>query len=132
MQKLSLIKDHGDIRKYKLHDGRFIEIDVSDDHEIIVKDNQKNLIGKIELSYRDDGLPGSVPYYHITWMYMDLIDDSYKHQGIGREALLLFIEVNGLKVTASDNDGLKKNDGSHLTGDAPTFIQKMRDEGIVE
>lgn len=63
---------------------------------------------------------------------MDLRDDSYKHEGIGREALTFFREIHGLPITASKEDGLKKDDGSHLTGDAPGFVQKMRDEGIIE
>lgn len=132
MKKLTLIEDNGLIREYKLSDGRTIIIDVSDDHEIIIKNSQKNMIGKIALSHRDDDVPGSSAYCHITWMYMDLVDGSYKHRGIGREALSFFSEVYGLPIRASENNGFTKQDGSHLTADAPTFVQKMRDEGIIE
>ena len=75
---------------------------------------------------------GNSPYYHITWMYMDLKGNSYKHQGISREALKFCLEIYGLPITASYDDGLRKNDGSHLTGDAPYFVEKMRNEGIIE
>ena len=95
-------------------------------------DSHKNKIGEIQLSLVDDGLPGNPPSYYLTWMYMDLKDNSYKHQGIAREALKFFKEFYGLPITASYNDGLKKADGSHLTGDAPHFVSKMRDEGIIE
>jgi hypothetical protein len=49
VKKLSLVKDHGQVREYKLSDGRFITIDVSDDSEIVVKDHQDNEIGRINL-----------------------------------------------------------------------------------
>jgi hypothetical protein len=132
MQKLSLVKDRGEIRDYALNDGRSISIDVLDDHQIRIKDHQGSEIGRVELSYRDDGLPGRSPCYHITWMYMDLQDNSYKHKGIGREALSFFAEIHGLPITVSEDGGVKKEDGSHLTADAPAFVQKMRDEGIVQ
>ena len=132
MNKLSLIKDNGKIRKYRLNGGRFITIDVSDDSELVVKDHKNNEIGKIKFSYRDEDFPGGSPYYHITWMYLNSKDSSYLHKGIGREALTFFKEVYGLPITASDDDGLKKDDGSHLTGNAPFFVAKMRDEGMIE
>ncbi|PTN37582.1 hypothetical protein [Desulfonatronum sp. SC1] len=132
MKKLSLVKDDGEIREYRLNDGRLVTIDVSDDSELVVKDHKNNEIGKMNFSYRDEDFPGGSSYYHITWMYLDLKDSSYLHKGIGREALTHFKEVYGLPIKASDNDGLKKDDGSHLTGDAPTFVEKMRNEGLIE
>lgn len=132
MKKLSLVKDDGEIREYRLGDGRTITIDVSDDSELVVKDHKNYEIGKINFSYRDEDFPGGSSYYHITWMYLDLKDSSYLHNGIGREALTFFKEFYGLPITASDNDGLRKDDGSHLTGDAPGFVEKMRDEGLIE
>jgi hypothetical protein len=46
--------------------------------------------------------------------------------------LKFFKEFYAMPITASYNDGLSKTDGSHLTGDAPYFVEKMRDEGIIE
>lgn len=97
-----------------------------------MKDHEDKEIGKINFSYRDEGFPGRSDYYHITWMYLDLKERSYRHKGIGREALKYHQEIYGLPITASDNDGLRKDDGSHLTGDAPYFVEKMRDECIIE
>jgi hypothetical protein len=74
MKKLSLVKDEGGIREYRLNDGRSITIDVSDDSELVVKDHKNNEIGKINFSFKDKDFPGGSSYYHITWMYLDLKD----------------------------------------------------------
>lgn len=132
MKKLSLVKDEGEIREYRLMDGRFITIDVSDDSELVVMDHENTEIGRINFSFRNEDFPGRSSYYHITWMYFDLKDGSYLHKGIGREALIFFKKIYGLPITASNDDGFRKDDGSHLTGDAPAFVKKMRDEGIIE
>ncbi len=65
-------------------------------------------------------------------MTLDLIDSSYKRKGIGRESLKFFKEITGTQIVASENDGIRKDDGSHLTGDAPVFVSKMQEEGIIE
>ena len=131
MKTLTLLKDNGLIREYQLTDGRCIKIDVSEEFEIRIRDIQENEIGKFEISYYDDDLPGQQLFYHIKWMYMDLIDTSYKHQGIGREALKFFKEVYDTPIKASENNGIRKEDGSHLTADAPYFVEKMKNEGII-
>lgn len=70
-------------------------------------------------------------YLKLMWMYLDLKDPRWKHQGIGREILLRVKNISGLPIVTSDNDGLVREDGSHLTGDAPAFVAKMRKEGII-
>ena len=57
---------------------------------------------------------------------MNLLDESYKHKGIGREALVFFKEVSGGTIVAEDDDGIQKNDGSHLTGDAPLIHHQKK------
>jgi hypothetical protein len=41
-------------------------------------------------------------------------------------------ELSNLPIIANDHDGVRRDDGSHLTGDAPAFVQKMREEGLIE
>ncbi len=132
MKTLKLLKDNGQAREYQLGDGRCVTIEISDDSIIKIKDSYKNKIGEIELSSIDDELLGNSPSYRLTWMYLDLKDNSYKHQGICREALKFFKEIYGMPITASEHNGIRKADGSHLTGDAPYFVEKMRNEGIIE
>jgi len=66
-------------------------------------------------------------------MYMDHLGDSYKRQGIGRQAVEFFKELSGSSVVVSGDGGQRKdNDGSHLTQDAPAFVAQMREEGIID
>ena len=68
---------------------------------------------------------------HLTWMYMDLHDASYKRQGIGRRCLQLVKEASGMEITVSENDGKSRENGSHLTNDAPVFVAQMKSEKIL-
>ena len=107
-----------------------VVINVDELGEVItVTDPNGGEIGKIELQNieYDDG-----ECYKITWMYLNKQNGSYLHQGIGRAALKFHKEIFCAPIVASEDNGIKKNDGSHLTEDAPGFIAKMRVEGIVE
>jgi len=64
-------------------------------------------------------------------MYLDKLGDKYKKQGIGRACVELFNDYFDVIVTAEENDGIPKDDGSHLTHDAPGFVQKLREEGLI-
>ena len=113
----------------KTKDGRTITIEIDDSgEEINIIDAQGKEIGSIHLTlidcYPDE-------HFKITWMYLDKQGESYLHQGIGRRALQFHKERFDAPIASSDNDGIVKSDGSHLTGDAPAFIHKMRTEGIV-
>ncbi len=132
MKKLKLINESNQKYRYQLQNGKRITIDVSDDSHILITDENNDEIGKFELSYKDNGMHYSQDNYYITWMYLDLKNSEYTHQGIGRQALILFKENYGLPITAASNDGIRRDDGSHLTGDAPGFVGKMREEGIID
>ncbi len=110
-------------------DGRNVTIQIDDvGEEIKVLDDEENEVGSIRLSYIDCE---NDDYYKITWMYLDKQGDKFLRQGIGREALKLHNEFFRSPIVASDDDGIVKGDGSHLTGDAPGFINVMRKEGLV-
>ena len=127
---LRIIEDKGLERTYKLSDGRVIKIVIDDLFESIsVKNTEDKEVGRIEFR---EILDEYRTCYKITWMYMDLIDRSYKKKGIGREALRFFKETIKAPIIVSEDDGMRKNNGSHLTGDAPAFVSKMQDEGIIE
>ncbi|ELZ9637258.1 hypothetical protein U1U22_001949 [Proteus mirabilis] len=55
-----------------------------------------------------------------------------KRQGIGTYCLEKHKELFNSILTAGSSDGQKCDDGSHLTGDGAPFIEKMREQGIVE
>lgn len=86
-------------------------------------------IGHFDFSVRED-LEGD-EYLKLFWAYLDLLGTSYKHQGIGREILKGMRVYSGMPITAENDDGHRKEDGSHLTGDAPGFVNQMRKEGLI-
>jgi len=106
--------------------GQQYTIDVGDGSEITVYKNGKKC-GAISLSYREgDGM--TIPdSYHITNLGLD----ACKGEGVGRRCLELHKEEFGAPLTAGTVDGKQRGDGSHLTGDGPGFIEKMRKYGIV-
>lgn len=64
--------------------------------------------------------------YHLTHAFIEGGGGKYKYQGIGTEAIRLLMESTGAEITFSDNDGQIKDDGSHLTGDGPGFVESIR------
>lgn len=96
---------------------------------ISVKNTEDKEVGRIEFREISDEYRTC---YKITCMYMDLIDRSYKKKEIGREALQFFKDTIKPPIIVAEDDGMRKNNGSHLTGDAPAFVSKMQNEGVIE
>jgi len=127
---LTLTKDNGNERTYRLDDGRKVIVTIDDFFSRIdVKTPDGIEIGEFEFMLSSDDF---TQWYYITRMYLDLSGDSYKRKGIGRKCLQFFKELTGCPIFASENDGIRKDDGSHLTEDAPSFVAKMREEGIID
>lgn len=51
--------------------------------------------------------------------------------GLGRAALEFFIDMTGASIYCRPNDGIVRDDGSHLTEVAPGFVHKMQQEGLI-
>lgn len=115
---------------FRCNNGNEIRIAIDEfaDFEATVTGPQGERIGTISFSQFDEY--GS--YLKLTWMYLDQGGDRWKQQGIGREVLLRVKQASGLPITAGSHDGHRQDDGSHLTGDAPAFVAKMRREGVIE
>jgi hypothetical protein len=131
MTELKQLNEDDITRMYRIPDGRIIIVEITDDPWILIKNENKQVIGRIEFVYYEGEFPWQ-EFYHLTWMYLDLIDNTYLHQGIGRECLKYFKSVYKTKITASENNGIERMDGSHLTGDAPGFVSSMVQEGIID
>jgi len=54
-----------------------------------------------------------------------------QEQGLGTEAVKMFIDVTGCTLYTRPNDGIEREDGSHLTGDAIFFLTSLRQKGII-
>jgi len=110
----------------RLNNGSKICITIDDEGEKIQVNtvNGEN-IGSIKLQYCES------ENFHIMWMYLDEGGNHFKHQGIGRQALTFHKQLFDAPITATDDNGIRLSDGSHLTGDAPGFVRKMRKEGLI-
>lgn len=123
---LRLTREDGNVREFRLDDGGAIAIVLADDgSRIDVRTDDGQEIGHADLCEHDG-------VYRLTWMFLDRAGPQFKHRGLGREALRFHKDYFGCPIIAADNDGIRRADGSHLTGDAPGFVAKMRAEGIIE
>ncbi len=112
--------------QFQTSNGKTVKIVIDEDvMSIVVYTLGGKKIGNIDLGERDGD-------YHILWMYLDQLNSDYVRKGIGRAALKFFKETYRCGLTASADNGLTLDDGSHLTGDAPGFVAQMRHEGIIK
>jgi hypothetical protein len=103
-----------------------IEIDIDDDTVINANyyENGEMLGNEDDFTfYNEYGFGNS---YLLQRMYVP-----ERRLGLGRETIEFFKEYYDATVYARTNDGLTRDDGSELTEDAPGFVDKMIDEGIL-
>jgi len=101
-----------------------------DEYEIstIVRDSHNNEIGRLNFAHYD--YPDA--HLKLVWAYLDKAGNRWLRQGIGRECLQFALESSGAGfIIAEEDSGARQPDGSHLTGDAPNFVSKMRKEGLI-
>lgn len=120
--------------EHNCKNGETVTIQYNDECEKFIAFNEKNQnIGSIylatrqELSYRNE----PKEYLYITNAHLDELGHQYKRQGIGQRCLEIAIETTSLCIYAAIHDGNQRDDGSHLTGDAPSFINRMEEKGII-
>jgi len=66
----------------------------------------------------------------LVWAHLEEID-GFKHCGIGT-ALIQMVADYGYRVFCRRNDGnTGREDGSHLTGDAPAFVEALNQKGLI-
>lgn len=125
MAKAELIEERESERDYKISDGRVITIKVEDDLLSFSFWEGKNLLGSDDdFVFVDECDNGT---YLLGRMYIQP-----KGFGLGRAAIEYFKDNNnGAVVYTRQNDGITRDDGSHLTEDAPRFVNKMIDEGLI-
>jgi hypothetical protein len=58
--------------------------------------------------------------------------NAFMRLGLGEEVLEFFkSETNKALIWTRENDGITRDDGSHLTDNAPSFIGKMKKLGLI-
>lgn len=112
---------------FKCRNGRTVTIIIDDEDDFCTTVFDEHEVKLGQLNFReDDGC------LKLVWAYLDQSDPAWCRQGIGREIIRQVKEFSGYLIVASDNDGMRHDDGSHLTGDAPAFVAQMRKEGLIE
>lgn len=108
----------------KLGSGRTIEMRISDDFdEITFWENGEQLDGEFHLEADE---------YNDAKFLLKRMYSPIKNQGLGKAALKFFIEVTDGVIWTRQDDGQVRDDGSHLTEDAPTFVKAMQKHGLIE
>jgi ribosomal protein S18 acetylase RimI-like enzyme len=109
-------------------DGNCYLLEIEDEGcEITVSRGLKKL-GTILLDFREgDAARGQPDTFHITHLALE----KCKRLGIGRACLEFHREQFGCSLTAGSSHLGQADDGSHLTGDGPGFIEAMQALGIV-
>lgn len=116
-------------KDFRISDGRIITLKLEDDYsEISFWEGESQLGDPCNDIFKFDELDDfSRETYRLSRMYCPL-----KCNGLGREAVKMFKEyTDALIITRPPNTG-EYTDGSHLTEDAPFFVSKMQDEGLIE
>lgn len=124
MGRAILQKDNDNERIYKLPNERIITICINDDSEVSYLENGIEIGNYEDFVFLEDEFE---PYkYLLARMYVPI-----KGQGLGRATIEFFTEYFSAVVWARNNNGIELEDGSHLTEDAPGFVDKMIEEGLL-
>lgn len=130
MPRAKQINDRGNERDYQIAGDRIITLIYDEmDYSISFQENGQNIGDEfrfIEEDIDEDGF-GNGERYLLARMYSPI-----KLSGLGRAAVEFFIDLTGASIYARPHDGIVRDDGSHLTEDAPFFVSKMQDEGLIE
>jgi hypothetical protein len=125
MAKAILVDDRDFERDYEISDGRIITLIYDDlDDTIGFFEGDKYLGDQFEFIDESE----KEEKYLLARMFCPI-----PNSGLGREAINFFIEMKGddIEIYTRQNDGITRDDGSHLTGDAHGFILKMQKEGLI-
>lgn len=107
-----------------------IEID-EDDYSANVLDQSGNRIGAIKCRLVEKDMGPSSDYLKMTNAFLEGGNGKFLHQGIGTRCIELLLEVTSFPICVARHDGLRQEDGGHLTGDAPAFADKLERLGLV-
>lgn len=134
--KLKEIEYYDNIKVFELgKDKILIEIEDSDTtinvSEAVWNDDEEEFeagssIGRFQFQELDNG------NHYLLWMGLEGCNRKYVHKGIGTEAIKFFKEYYNSKIYSAPNDGIVRDDGSHLTNNAPSFVLKMQSIGLFE
>jgi hypothetical protein len=124
MANATLISNNGYSRTYRTSAGIAVVLVMNEDwSEIIFKYPNGKQFGEFVFKDLEDG----------TYKLLRMYSEPNNGGGIGRAALQMFKYItDGAQIYVSPNDGIPKDDQSHLTQDATLFVPKMIAEGWID
>lgn len=130
MPRAILINERGAERDYQIQNGRIITLVYDEmDYSISFKENGASIGDEFRFmdeSVDEDGC-GNGERFLLARMYSPI-----PQSGLGRAAVEFFIDMTGASIYTRPHDGIVRDDGSNLTEDAPAFVSKLQDEGLIE
>lgn len=110
-----------------LNDGSRYVLQADDELERIGVLHLGNEVGHFEFAYEFDDM-ARVGYWILMYMTIE-----HKRKGLGREILKFHKECTRDDIIISRlGDGLKWEDGSEVVDEGIPFVQKMRNEGLIQ
>jgi len=97
-------------------------------YSVVAKTEKGEEIGKFEFRHIEDERH---EYLMLCCMFIEGWAGVFKRKGIGRNILIYAKEFYGLPIVVAPNDGIRREDGCHLTGDGPIFVNQMIRERII-
>lgn len=101
--------------------GREITLNVDESEMAIDAWHESILIGSIRFNLIEEV---DCEYLLVTNMHLDQTE-GYLRAGIGTEIINLAEQEFACSVAFATDDGNKRDDGSHLTGDGPAFANSF-------
>ncbi len=128
MATANLLRDRTNERDYQLDNGRLITLKFDDfSNAVTFYDSVTGDELDGEFEFHDEHENGTE--FLLKRMYAPT---GLKNKGLGKAAIELFIANMGASVYTRPDDGQPREDGSHLTEDAPFFVSKMKENGLIE
>ncbi len=116
-------------KDFRISDGRIITLKLAEDFsEVSFWEDRSQLgIPHSDVFIFDFLEDLSEPTYRLTRMFCPV-----KGEGLGTEAIKLFIEYTDAKIVTRPPHTGELSDGSNLTNDALWFVPKMQEKGLIE
>lgn len=111
---------------FRCKNGETVHIEIKDDGtaaRVFTPGGRE--IGGLEFEEYDDNS------LVLVWANLENTDKRYVRQGIGRKCVQMLADYNKIPLLARFPDGQRREEGGHLTGDAPAFVQAMIREGLI-
>jgi hypothetical protein len=114
-------------------EGTLVRLEVDDElTEVTARTADGREIGHLRFRlFEGDDDHHIAPYYKLVWAHLNFLGAGYTHQGIGHAALRFWNGLSGQAAAVERHTGIPNDEGSHLTGDAPGFVARMVDAGLL-